>query len=95
MLSLHITVLYILYMKRRGVKVIIHENVPGFPKELLRELLGDDYSTTELRISPDDCGSKANRRDRVIHLCLLKKEARLIRDIEKVYECITHELRRQ
>ena len=57
--------------KLQGTPLLIHENVVGFPDEMLRQALTPDYEVYLLKVSTRDVGfGNINRRDRHYHIAV-------------------------
>lgn len=64
-------------------KVLIHENVVGFPQSLLEELL-PDYCIFAIKSEPADSGFACVRRTRLYHI-LIRRDVQILRDPSTTY----------
>ena len=72
-------------MDAQRVPLAIHENVIGFDRAVLEELLSHEYDIVELRVSPSDVGFSFLRRPRLYYVLVRRRSLRITRDIGATY----------
>jgi len=70
----------------------LHENVVGFDGGVLSELLGDMYEIVQLTVSPAQVGFGFLERRRRYHVLVLRSGARVVGDIQALYEAVSRAL---
>ena len=85
----HLMVLFlcwVLWARARRPLVLVHENVVGFDRALLRRFLGDLYDVVIFRVQPSHVGFPFVGRKRVYAILLLRGGVRTLADPSALYE---------
>lgn len=77
--------------RKQKTKVLIHENVVGFPQSLLEELL-PEYCIFAIKSEPADSGFACVRRTRLYHI-LIREDVQILRDPSTTYKELSAALR--